>query len=86
MGTAADFEVSSKYNAQSKQSLTVDNKIKKFSVGKICSSLNIVKTAKTGPGSKILDMIQYLSRDMRFPTMWYVRPAKAQTSLRICAV
>ena len=27
-----------------------------------------------------------LSRDMRFPTMWYVRPAKAQTSLRIRAV
>ena len=26
------------------------------------------------------------SRDMRFPTMWYVRPAKAQTSLRIRAV
>ena len=25
----------------------------------------------------------YLSRDMRFPTMRYVRPAKAQTSLRI---
>ena len=23
---------------------------------------------------------------MRFPTMWYVRPAKAQTSLRIHAV
>ena len=23
---------------------------------------------------------------MRFPTLWYVRPAKAQTSLRICAV
>ena len=23
---------------------------------------------------------------MRFPTMWYVQPAKAQTSLRICAV
>ena len=22
-----------------------------------------------------------MSRDMRFPTMWYVRPAKAQTSL-----
>ena len=22
------------------------------------------------------------SRNMRFPTMWYVRPAKAQTSLR----
>ena len=25
-----------------------------------------------------------MSPDMRFPTMWYVRPAKAQTSLRIC--
>ena len=24
-----------------------------------------------------------LSRDMRFPTMWYVRSAKSQTSLRI---
>ena len=24
--------------------------------------------------------------DMRFPTMLYVQPAKAQTSLRICAV
>ena len=23
-----------------------------------------------------------MSRDMRFPTMWYVQPAKAQTSLR----
>ena len=30
--------------------------------------------------------ITQLIRDMRFPTMWYVRPAKAQTSLRICAV
>ena len=28
----------------------------------------------------------YLSRDMRFQSMWYVRPAKAQTSLRIRAV
>ena len=25
-----------------------------------------------------------LSQDMRFSTMWYVQPAKAQTSLRIC--
>ena len=25
----------------------------------------------------------YLSRDMRFPTIWYVRPAKTQISLRI---
>ena len=27
----------------------------------------------------------YLSRNMRFSTMWYVRPAKAQISLHICA-
>ena len=27
-----------------------------------------------------------LSHDMRFPTMWYVWPAKAQTSMRIRAV
>ena len=30
--------------------------------------------------------IRQLSRDMRFPPMWYVRPAKAQTSLRIRTV
>ena len=34
----------------------------------------------------IEEMYDKLSRDMRFPTMWYVRPAKAQTSLRIRAV
>ena len=28
----------------------------------------------------------YMSRGMGFPTMWYVRPAKPQISLRICAV
>ena len=27
-----------------------------------------------------------MSRDMRFTTMWYVQPANAQISLRICAV
>ena len=27
-----------------------------------------------------------MSQDMRFPTMWYVPPAKAQISLRLCAV
>ena len=27
-----------------------------------------------------------MSRDIRFPTMWYVRPAKPQISLRIRAV
>ena len=29
---------------------------------------------------------EYLSRDMRFPTMWYVGPIKPQISLRIRAV
>ena len=28
----------------------------------------------------------HLSRDIGFPTMWYVQPVKAQTSLRIRAV
>ena len=32
------------------------------------------------------DKTLYLSWDMRFPTMWYVRPSKPQISLRICAV
>ena len=27
-----------------------------------------------------------LSREMGFPSMWYMRPAKHQISLRICAV
>ena len=27
-----------------------------------------------------------VSRNVRFPTIWYVRPAKAHTSLRIGAV
>ena len=31
-------------------------------------------------------LILELSRDMRFPTMWYVRPAKLQTSLRLRTV
>ena len=28
----------------------------------------------------------HLSRDMRFPTMWYLQPAKPHISLHICAV
>ena len=35
--------------------------------------------------NKVL-MQTYMSRDMRFLTMLYVRPAKPQISLRICAV
>ena len=29
--------------------------------------------------------VMEMSHNMRFPTIWYVRPAKAQTSLRIRA-
>ena len=33
------------------------------------------------------EMITFkMSQCMRFPTMWYVQPAKPQISLRICAV
>ena len=31
-------------------------------------------------------LVKKLSCDMRFPTMWYVRPAKPQISLRIGTV
>ena len=34
----------------------------------------------------LLFICNHMSRDMRFPTMWYVRPAKPQISLRISAV
>ena len=32
---------------------------------------------------QIVNIVLSMSRDMRFPLMWYVRPAEAQTSLRI---
>ena len=37
-------------------------------------------------GISVLSGDTNVSHDMRFPTMWYVRPAMAKTSLRICAV
>ena len=37
-------------------------------------------------GNVSLTYFAQLSRNMRFRTMWYARPTKAQTSLRICAV
>ena len=37
-------------------------------------------------GLNALEFTNKMSFDMRFPTMWYVRPAKAQISLRIYAV
>ena len=41
--------------------------------------------AQTRLASAFSTRIHEMSRGMRFPTMWYVRPAKAQTSLRIRA-
>ena len=38
------------------------------------------------PLAKIKYLQQNMSRDMRLPTMWYVRPAKPQISLRIHTV
>ena len=32
------------------------------------------------------ELVSIMSQCMRFPTMWYVRPAKPQISLHICAV
>ena len=40
-------------------------------------------------GENHVDLLEanlFMSLGMRFPTIWYVRPAKAQISLRICAV
>ena len=34
----------------------------------------------------LIEVRQYMSHNMRFPTMWYVRPAEPQISLRICTV
>ena len=46
----------------------------------------------TLPGSHVFNKIKFIltiivySRDMKFPTMWYVRAAKSEISLRIRAV
>ena len=47
----------------------------------------LYKTVPT-PKIKMFNVVVYIytSRDMRFLTMWYVRPAKAQTSQNICAL
>ena len=48
-----------------------------FELSIVCSYLSKVVNAIKQKRDK--------SRDMGFPTMWYVRPAEAQTSLRIRA-
>ena len=44
--------------------------------------LNILAVYLSHMGAAMAQM----SRDMGFPTMWYVQPAKPQISLHICAV
>ena len=47
-------------------------------------SIIVVSAYKIYHNNHVYD--KYLSQRMRFPTMWYVRPAKPQISLPICAV
>ena len=54
--------------------------ISKLSEHDICHLIEVISFVEKN------DMENNLSRDMRFPTMWYVLPAKAQTSLHIRAV
>ena len=44
----------------------------------------VIEPAKQNEGPKLTG--KHMSRDMRFPTMWYVRPAKPQISLCIRTV
>ena len=41
---------------------------------------------KMDPKKLISQLFTCMNRSMKFPTMWYVRPAKPKISLRICAV
>ena len=47
---------------------------------------NILNTFLFQVGNKMLVLQNEMSHDMRFATMWYVRPAKPQISLRIRVV
>ena len=47
----------------------------------LCFSHKYIMRVEEGSGQNV-----EMSRGMRFPTMWYVRPAKPQISLRIRAI
>ena len=47
---------------------------------KLCSGFAVKNVSNKDRNHENLD-VTYISRDMRFPTMWYVRPAKSQISL-----
>ena len=48
--------------------------------------LKVLKRIVTMTEAVLLSTEKQMSWSMRFPIMWYVRPAKPQISLRICAV
>ena len=52
----------------------------------LSSYINCIDNCMFSYGYPLAPLVADLSPDMRFPTMRYVRPAKAQTSLRIRAV
>ena len=71
------------------------NVVSNWNVAKIVSEYDQeIPQSQTADGRQISPLMHIallrseieMSRDMRFPTMWYVRPAKAQTSLRIRTV
>ena len=68
---------------------TANSDLKPFSSQNACSAINkrlsdffLGITARLS----VLILVLQMSQCMRFPTMWYVRPAKPQISLRIRSV
>ena len=52
----------------------------------ICCDVKHKRTQSHTPWKFWICFIRLMSSGIRFPTMWYVRPAKPQISLQICAV
>ena len=65
----------------SRETLTINKNVVKTLQHPLPSD-EIFRTRARNAGRPLI----HLSRDMRFPTMWYMRLAKAQTNLRIRAV
>ena len=57
-----------------------------FPIKSFYTGLTRVGDQQTHLQNHYTEIFSYMSGNMRFPTMWYVRPTKAQTSLRRGAV
>ena len=68
-----------KYVCQGNQQIMTTSLIQEI---KSKESLTVLEISTLRVGTS-LQAWRHLSHDRRFPSMWYVRPAKAQTSLRI---